>query len=41
MPKTKKPAGKRSLFRELMAGVDAMREHREGRLTLLRRFRRT
>ena len=33
MPKTKKPA-KRSLFRELMAGVDAMREHREGRLTL-------
>jgi putative transcriptional regulator len=34
MPKTKKPAAKRSLFRELMAGVDAMREHREGRLTL-------
>lgn len=33
MPK-KKPAAKRSLFRELMAGVDAMREHREGRLTL-------
>jgi putative transcriptional regulator len=32
--KTKKPAAKRSLFRELMAGVDAMREHREGRLTL-------
>ena len=25
---------KRSLFRELMAGVEAMREHREGRLTL-------
>jgi putative transcriptional regulator len=34
MPKTKKPPAKRSLFRELMAGVDAMREHREGRLTL-------
>ena len=34
MPKTRKPAAKRSLFRELMAGVDAMREHREGRLTL-------
>jgi len=34
MAKTKKPAAKRSLFRELMAGVDAMREHREGRLTL-------
>ena len=34
MPKTKKPAAKRSLFRELMAGVDAMREHRKGRLTL-------
>ncbi len=34
MPKTKKPAAKRSLFHELMAGVDAMREHREGRLTL-------
>lgn len=25
---------KRSLFRELMAGVDAMRAHREGRVTL-------
>jgi putative transcriptional regulator len=25
---------KRSLFRELMSGVEAMREHREGRLTL-------
>jgi putative transcriptional regulator len=25
---------KRSLFRELMSGVDAMRDHREGRLTL-------
>ena len=24
----------RSLFRELMSGVEAMREHREGRLTL-------
>jgi putative transcriptional regulator len=34
MPKSKKPAAKRSLFRELMAGVDAMRVHREGRLTL-------
>jgi putative transcriptional regulator len=34
MRKTKKPAAKRSLFRELMAGVDAMREHRGGRLTL-------
>jgi len=34
MANTKKPAPKRSLFRELMAGVDAMREHREGRLTL-------
>ncbi len=29
-PKSKK----RSLFRELMSGVEAMREHREGRLTL-------
>lgn len=26
--------GKRSLFRELMSGVEAMGEHREGRLTL-------
>ena len=34
MAKTKKRANKRSLFRELMAGVEAMREHREGRLTL-------
>ena len=34
MPKTKKRTTKRSLFRELMAGVDAMRKHREGRLTL-------
>lgn len=25
---------KRSLFRELMSGVEAMGEHREGRLTL-------
>jgi putative transcriptional regulator len=25
---------KRSLFRELMSGVEAMREHRKGRLTL-------
>ncbi len=29
-----KVAGKRSLFRELMTGVEGMREHREGRLTL-------
>ena len=29
-PKSKK----RSLFKELMAGVEAMRDHREGRLTL-------
>lgn len=34
MPTTKKPAAKRCLFRELMAGVDAMREHRESRLKL-------
>ena len=34
MAKAKKATSKRSLFRELMAGVDAMREHREGRLTL-------
>ncbi len=34
MLQTKKRAAKRSVFRELMAGVDAMREHREGRLTL-------
>jgi len=34
MAKTNKAAIKRSLFRELMAGVDAMRDHREGRLTL-------
>lgn len=35
MPRRKKsPPSKRSLFRELMAGVDAMREHREGRLAL-------
>ena len=27
-------ARKRSLFQELMSGVQAMREHREGRLTL-------
>jgi hypothetical protein len=31
--KTQRPQG-RSLFRELMSGVEAMREHREGRLTL-------
>lgn len=29
-----KTAKKRSLFRELMSGVQAMRDHREGRLTL-------
>lgn len=34
MAKTKKAATKRSLFREVMAGVEAMRGHREGRLTL-------
>ncbi len=34
MAKTKKLANKRRLFHELMAGVDAMREHPEGRLTL-------
>ncbi len=34
MAKTKKRANKRSLFRELMPGVEAMREHREGRVTL-------
>ena len=27
-------SGKRSLFQELVSGVEAMREHREGRLTL-------
>ena len=34
MAKTKKTVTKRSLVRELMAGVGAIREHREGRLTL-------
>lgn len=29
-----KATKKRSVFRELMSGVEAMREHREGRLTL-------
>lgn len=29
-----KVAGKRSVFRELMSGVRAMRQHRDGRLTL-------
>ena len=33
MPKVKR-ARRRGLFRELMSGVSAMREHREGRLTL-------
>ena len=32
--KRAKASKKRSLFRELMSGVHAMREHREGRLTL-------
>jgi putative transcriptional regulator len=32
--KRAKAPKKRSLFRELMSGVQAMREHREGRLTL-------
>jgi hypothetical protein len=27
-------SGRRSLFHELVSGVEAMREHREGRLTL-------
>jgi putative transcriptional regulator len=31
--KTKRPP-KRSLFRELLSGVQAMRDHREGRVTL-------
>lgn len=36
MPKERghQAGGKRSLFRELMTGVRAMRKHREGRLTL-------
>ena len=34
MPRKDKKAKKRSLFGELMAGVEAMRVHREGRLTL-------
>ena len=36
MAAKKRPAArkKRSLFRELMSGVEAMRDHREGRLTL-------
>lgn len=34
MAKSVKRAGKRSLFRELMSGVEAMSAHREGRLTL-------
>jgi putative transcriptional regulator len=32
--KRAKAPKKRSSFRELMSGVDAMRDHREGRLTL-------
>jgi putative transcriptional regulator len=31
MAKRRKPPGKRSLFREVMSGVEAMREVREGR----------
>jgi hypothetical protein len=34
MRRRKKDAIKRSLFRDLQAGVEAMWEHREGRLTL-------
>ncbi len=34
MAKRRKQTGKRSLFRELMSGVEAMRESRQGRLTL-------
>jgi putative transcriptional regulator len=34
MARTRKQAKKRSVFRELLSGVEAMREHREGRLTL-------
>ncbi len=31
---TKKKATKRNIFAELMEGVDAMKQHREGKLTL-------
>ena len=31
---TKQRAGKRNIFAEIMEGVDAMKEHREGKLTL-------
>ena len=34
MAKTHKRARRRGIFRELMSGVEAMRQHREGRLTL-------
>ena len=34
MAKSSKRASKRSLFREIESGIRAMREHREGRLTL-------
>jgi hypothetical protein len=34
MRRGKKRANKRSLFCELMAGLDDMRKHRDGRLTL-------
>jgi putative transcriptional regulator len=33
-PRRSKRARRRSLFRELVSGMSAMREHREGRLTL-------
>jgi putative transcriptional regulator len=32
--RSRKRSKKRNLFRELMSGVDAIRRHREGRLTL-------
>src|SRR6266511_4808435 len=34
MARKTKPTKKRHLFHELMSGVQAMRDHREGRLTL-------
>jgi len=34
MAKKKRAPAKRSLFRELMAAVEEMKAHREGRLTL-------
>ena len=35
MAKTKKRTNERSLLRELASGVEAILEHREGRLTVL------